>query len=116
MVCVLALLLGGLAYAAQQPTWAALIWAAGSAIMAAVLAVEMAQRLARREAGIDLIALMSIGAALALEQMLVGAVVALMLATGRGGDSQLASRRARVAGTDRPGPSAGLDSRAGWLA
>ncbi len=83
MVCVLALLLGGLAYAAQQPTWAALIWASGSAIMAAVLAGEMAQRLARREAGIDLIALMSIGAALALGQMLVGAVVALMLATGR---------------------------------
>ncbi|MFV3338831.1 heavy metal translocating P-type ATPase [Pseudomonas sp. NY15349] len=83
LVCVLALLAGGLAYAAQQPAWASVIWAGGSAIMAVVLAVEMTQRLARREAGIDLIALMSIGAALALEQMLVGAVVALMLATGR---------------------------------
>lgn len=70
LVCVLALLLGGLSYAAQQPTWAVLAWAAGSALMVVVLVVEMAQRLAKGEAGIDLIALLSIGAALALEQLL----------------------------------------------
>lgn len=83
LVCVLALSTGGLAYAAQHPGWAALIWAVGSAVMAVVLAVEMVKRLARGEAGIDLVALLSIGAALALEQTLVAAVVALMLATGR---------------------------------
>ncbi|MEG9623905.1 heavy metal translocating P-type ATPase [Pseudomonas guariconensis] len=83
LVSAVALLFGGVAYAAQQPAWAALIWAGGSSVMALVLAVEIARRLARREAGIDLIALVSILAALWLEQMLVGAVVALMLATGR---------------------------------
>lgn len=83
LVCVLALLTGGLAYLAQQPAWAALAWATGGAFMALVLVVEMARRLARGEAGIDLIALLSIGAALILEQMLVAALVAFMLATGR---------------------------------
>lgn len=83
MVCLLGLLTGGVAYAAQRPAWAALAWATGGLVMAGVLAVEMFRRLARGEAGIDLIALLSIGAALALENMLVAAVVALMLATGR---------------------------------
>ncbi|MDH4550426.1 heavy metal translocating P-type ATPase [Pseudomonas sp. BN607] len=83
MVCLLALLTGGVAYAAQRPAWAALVWATGGLVMAGVLAVEMLRRLARGEAGIDLIALLSITAALALENMLVAAVVALMLATGR---------------------------------
>ncbi|MQG95560.1 heavy metal translocating P-type ATPase [Pseudomonas sp. MN1F] len=82
-ICLLALLTGGLAYVAQRPAWAALAWATGGLVMAGVLAVEMLRRLARGEAGIDLIALLSIGAALALENMLVAAVVALMLATGR---------------------------------
>ncbi|GLO02732.1 heavy metal translocating P-type ATPase [Pseudomonas sp. BN505] len=82
-ICLLALLTGGVAYAAQRPAWAALAWATGGLVMAGVLAVEMLRRLARGEAGIDLIALLSIGAALALENMLVAAVVALMLATGR---------------------------------
>lgn len=83
VVCLLALMTGGVAYAAQRPAWAALAWATGGLVMAGVLAVEMLRRLARGEAGIDLIALLSIGAALALENMLVAAVVALMLATGR---------------------------------
>ncbi len=83
VVCTLALLTGGVAYAAQRPAWAALVWATGGLVMAGVLAVEMFRRLARGEAGIDLIALLSITAALALENMLVAAVVALMLATGR---------------------------------
>lgn len=46
-VCVLALASGGVAYVAQRPGVAALIWAAGSAVMAVVLTVEMARRLAR---------------------------------------------------------------------
>ncbi|UBM27451.1 heavy metal translocating P-type ATPase [Pseudomonas sp. p1(2021b)] len=83
LVSALALLAGGLVQAAQQPAWAALIWAVGSLVMALVLVVEIGRRLARREVGVDVIALVSILAALGLEQMLVGAVVALMLATGR---------------------------------
>lgn len=46
LVSAVALLFGGVAYAAQQPAWAALIWAGGSSVMALVLAVEIARRLA----------------------------------------------------------------------
>ena len=51
--------------------------------MAVVLLVEIVRRLARREAGVDLIAMLSIVAALVFEQTLVAAVIALMLASGR---------------------------------
>lgn len=79
----LTLLVGGVAHFAQKSDWAAICWASGSLVMALVLLVEIARRLARREAGVDLIALLSIGAALVFEQMLVAAVIALMLASGR---------------------------------
>lgn len=83
LLTTLSLLAGGVAHFAQQPDWAAVCWAFGSLVMALVLLVEIVRRLARHEAGVDLIALLSIGAALMLEQMLVAAVIALMLATGR---------------------------------
>lgn len=83
LLTTLTLLIGGLAHVAQKPEWASVAWAAGSLLMAAVLLVEIAGRLARRETGVDLIALLSITAALFFEQTLVAAVVALMLATGR---------------------------------
>ncbi len=51
--------------------------------MAVILLVEFARRLARGEAGVDLIALLSIVAALLFQQTLVAAVIALMLASGR---------------------------------
>lgn len=81
--CGLTLVTGGIAYLTRVYEWASISWAAGSFLMGAVLMMEIIQRLARKEAGVDLIALLSIGAALVLEQMLVAAVVALMLATGR---------------------------------
>jgi cation transport ATPase len=83
LLTALTLLAGGVAYVAQKPEWASMCWAAGSLVMSAVLLVEIVRRLARREAGVDLIALLSIAAALVFEQTLVAAVIALMLATGR---------------------------------
>ena len=83
LLTALTLLAGGVAYVAQKPDWASLCWAAGSLVMSAVLLVEIVRRLARREAGVDLIALLSIAAALVFAQTLVAAVIALMLATGR---------------------------------
>ena len=83
LLTALTLLAGGIAYVAQKPDWASMYWAAGSLVMSAVLLIEIARRLARREAGVDLIALMSITAALVFEQTLVAAVIALMLASGR---------------------------------
>ncbi|MBB3239771.1 heavy metal translocating P-type ATPase [Pseudomonas sp. Tn43] len=83
LLTTLTLLAGGIAQIAQQSDWASIFWAAGSLVMALVLLVEIAGRLARREAGVDLIALLSIAAALFFEQTLVAAVIALMLASGR---------------------------------
>jgi len=79
----LTLLAGGIALVGQKPEWASVCWAAGSLVMCAVLLIEIVRRLARREAGVDLIALLSITAALLFGQALVSAVIALMLATGR---------------------------------
>ncbi len=79
----LTLLVGGIAQVVGKSEWASICWAAGSLVMALVLLVEIARRLARREAGVDLIALLSIAAALFFEQTLVAAVIALMLASGR---------------------------------
>ena len=83
LLTALTLLAGGVAHIAQKPDWASMCWAAGSLVMSAVLLVEIVRRLARREAGVDLIALLSIAAALVFAQTLVAAVIALMLATGR---------------------------------
>ena len=83
LLTALTLLAGSIAYFVPAPEWALMCWAAGSLVMSAVLLVEIVRRLARREAGVDLIALLSIAGALVFEQALVAAVVALMLATGR---------------------------------
>ncbi|VVP97406.1 heavy metal translocating P-type ATPase [Pseudomonas fluorescens] len=83
LLTALTLLAGGVAHVAHKPDWASMCWAAGSLVMSAVLLIEIVRRLARREAGVDLIALLSISAALVFEQTLVAAVIALMLATGR---------------------------------
>ncbi|MDR8363648.1 heavy metal translocating P-type ATPase [Pseudomonas sp. JL3] len=83
LLTTLTLLVGGIAQVVGKSDWASICWAAGSLVMALVLLVEIAGRLARREAGVDLIALLSIAAALFFEQTLVAAVIALMLASGR---------------------------------
>lgn len=83
LLTALTLLAGGVVHVAQKPDWASICWAAGSLVMSVVLLVEIVRRLARREAGVDLIALLSITAALFFGQTLVAAVIALMLATGR---------------------------------
>jgi heavy metal translocating P-type ATPase len=83
LLTTLTLLAGGIAQLAHKSDWASICWAAGSLVMALVLLVEIVRRLARREAGVDLIALLSIAAALFFQQTLVAAVIALMLASGR---------------------------------
>lgn len=83
LLTALGLLLGGLAYALGQPSLAAGCWTSGAVLMALLLGVEILQRLLRGETGVDLVALLAIGAALAFGQWLVAAVVALMLASGR---------------------------------
>ncbi len=83
LLTALTLLAGAIAHVAQQPEWASICWAAGSLVMAGVLLVEILKRLSRGESGVDLIALLSITAALVFGQALVAALIALMLASGR---------------------------------
>ncbi|HEY8952991.1 MAG TPA: heavy metal translocating P-type ATPase, partial [Candidatus Dormibacteraeota bacterium] len=57
-------------------------WAATTAIALVPLAITIARELARRETGVDLIALFAMGGSLLLGQYLAGALIALMLAGG----------------------------------
>ena len=74
---------GGLALAgvgAHRPAdW---LWAAATALLLAPLGLSVVRSLLRRDVGVDAIALVSMGGALALGEYLAGAVVALMLAGG----------------------------------
>ena len=68
----------------EGPTeWARWIWIGGSLPVLLALLIGIAQRAFRRDAGLDLIALLSICGALVLGEHLTGAVIALMLASGR---------------------------------
>ncbi len=74
---------GLLANALDQREVAHWLWISSSLLMAAVIGVEVILSLIRRQIGVDLIALLSITAALQFSQFLVAAVVAVMLASGR---------------------------------
>jgi heavy metal translocating P-type ATPase len=80
----LALLAGGmLATAFGYTDVARWLWISSSLLLAVVIGVEVIVSLIRRQIGVDLIALLSITAALQFSQYLVAAVVAVMLASGR---------------------------------
>ena len=66
-----------------EPNWAAWISVFGSAPVLLAVLVGIGRTLLQREAGLDLIALLSIAGAMALGEYLAGAVIALMLASGR---------------------------------
>ncbi len=71
-----------------------LVWAATATLLLVPLTWSVLRMLARRDVGVDAIALVAISGALALGQYLAGAVVALMLAGGNALEAY-ASRRAR---------------------
>ncbi|MGW3103352.1 heavy metal translocating P-type ATPase [Streptomyces sp. NPDC001100] len=88
-----ALLSGGIAWAAGNRGVADACWAAGTvvAVVPAVAWVLAAVRKGR--AGVDLIAVLALAGTLAVGEYLAGALIALMLATGRALDAA-AERRA----------------------
>jgi heavy metal translocating P-type ATPase len=74
---------GGLAaWLAGERALASLAWSLATLLALLPLAVAVAGNLLRRKPGVDLIALLAISVALALDQALAGAVVALMLSGG----------------------------------
>ena len=66
-----------------NPNWAEWIWVISSAPVLLAVVVGIGRAVLHREAGLDLIALLSIGGAIALGEYLTGAVIGLMLASGR---------------------------------
>lgn len=69
------------------------IWIAGAIPALVFLVYETLRSLARREAGVDMLALISLCGAIVLQEYLTGVVIAVMLASGRSLESY-AQRRA----------------------
>lgn len=78
-----ALLGGGLLWLGGQPAPARWLWLGASAGVFLLTLVDIVRAMARRQAGVDLLALFSIGGALALGEYLTAGVIALMLGSGR---------------------------------
>ena len=86
--------LGGALHLTGAPAAGDVVWAATVAIMLVPLTISIARTLAAGRVGVDAIALVAMAGALAVEQYLAGAVIALMLSGGNALE-EVASRRAR---------------------
>ncbi len=82
------------AWAFGHPTVADLLWAAATVPVVLVLTAEIVVSLRHGKVGLDIVALLSMAGALALEEPLAGVVVALMYSGGQFLEGH-ASRRAR---------------------
>jgi heavy metal translocating P-type ATPase len=72
-----------LRWVADDPEAADVVWAATTVVGLVPIGWEVARGIWRREAGVDLIAVLAMVGALALQEYLAGAVIAFMLSTGR---------------------------------
>ena len=81
-IALAALIAGLLARLAARPDLAAPIWAAGVVPVLAALIVEIARSLWRGEVGLDIVAALSMSAALVFGESLAAAVVAVMYTGG----------------------------------
>lgn len=91
---VVGLAAGGLLYLLGSRAAAEWTWAAATAIVLVPTIVFSARGLLRREAGVDVIAVLAMAGALALKELLAGAIIAVML-TGGGALERYAVTRAR---------------------
>jgi heavy metal translocating P-type ATPase len=92
---LLGLAAGGVAWLLGARDEASLAWALTTAIGVFPLLGSFVVGLRRRELGVDLIALLALAGALLLDQYLAGAVIALMLASGRTLEAHAAGRARR---------------------
>ena len=84
VLSILGIVVGGiLRWGADDPDAANLVWALTTAIGIVPIGWEVISGILHRQPGVDLIAVLAMGGALALEEYLAGAVIAFMLATGR---------------------------------
>ncbi|MEU1552618.1 heavy metal translocating P-type ATPase [Streptomyces scabiei] len=82
-VTTAALVVGGVAWLADAPDVADLCWAAGTVAAVVPSVVWILRALHQGHAGVDLIAVLALGGTLAVREYLAGALIAVMLATGR---------------------------------
>ena len=93
--CVIGVGSGGAAWVAGRYRLADALWA-GTAILALVpIVAALVRSLLKRLAGVDVIALLAIVGALVLREYLAGAVIGLMIATGRALEDYAANRAER---------------------
>ncbi|GLK73981.1 heavy metal translocating P-type ATPase [Ancylobacter dichloromethanicus] len=92
---LLALAASALAWVAGQDTLAERIWAAATAAVLAVLVAHIFASLRRGAFGLDLIAALAMGSALAFGENLAGAIVALMFTGGEALEAFAQRRAAR---------------------
>jgi len=85
---------GGVFYFLKLPAIARVVWAVAAVIVLIPTVIGVLNGLRRRETGVDIIALLAIGSALALGEFLTGAIIAVML-TGGAMLEQFATARAR---------------------
>ena len=90
-----ALLAGVALQIAGEPGAADAAWAAGTVVALVPLVVDVIRDLVRRNVGVDLIALLAMGGAVALRQYVVGSVIAVMLASGRALEGYASTRANR---------------------
>ncbi|SFK97997.1 heavy metal-(Cd/Co/Hg/Pb/Zn)-translocating P-type ATPase [Geodermatophilus ruber] len=93
VVTVTLLAAGGVAWAVGAGRWDDVLWAAATVIAVVPSAGWVVASLLRRRAGVDLIALLALLGTLLVGEYLAGALIAVMLATGRALDAA-AQRRA----------------------
>ena len=86
---------GGGLWLAGRPRIAGQAWAVTTLLALVPLAVSVLRSLLRREPGVDLIALLAMGGALALGEYLTGSVIALMMTGGLSLEAYAASRAKR---------------------
>jgi len=83
IAAIVGLSFGGALWLAGAHAAANAVWAITTVIGGVPLLIDVVRSIARREPGVDLIAVLAIIGSLALAQYLAGAVIALMLTTGK---------------------------------
>ncbi|KVL28957.1 cation transporter [Burkholderia territorii] len=83
ILAAVALAGGGMCAAFGLPSLARVVWLLGTLPVLLALTVSLARAMARRQAGIDVLAWLAIALATALDETLAATVIALMLASGR---------------------------------
>lgn len=81
--CVIGPSGGGGAWFAGHHVLAAVLWAGTAGLALIPITAALVRSLRRRAASVDVIALLAIVGALVLREYLAGAVIGLMIATGR---------------------------------